>query len=72
MKITYTSPGEGDEEEMHSLEIEENGRTSAKTHLADSEVPSLDGPEDLKAVFEQGVLFCEQLEGIEQAAGEGE
>lgn len=65
MKITYTDPSEGDEEGMHSVEIEENGTVTAKTHLAESEVPSLDGPEDLKAVAAQVVLFCDQLEGID-------
>jgi hypothetical protein len=47
MKITYRGPNEGEEDDFHSIEIEEHGRVTAKMHLAETEVPSLDDPADL-------------------------
>jgi hypothetical protein len=67
-KITISDPSEGTTYSgYYSIEVIEHGDVVAEAHIAPSQLPSVDGPEELAElgeVIQQTALQLEEIEGV--------
>jgi len=68
MKLTYTSPSEGEKDGFHSIEVEEHGQTTSIQHFHEDEVPEFDSPKDLVQLGETITQVGRTLLDVEEGA----